>query len=112
MPNIRFTKTDCKVLKTVTQINNLGTQGARLLLASVVADAVLAMGNPIEFSVTVAASDYDDIANGAKNIAKIAACSAYEIIYGHVEVGPDSPTGAALDYFKTLMAAAEARCQA
>ncbi|ABE46845.1 hypothetical protein [Polaromonas sp. JS666] len=111
MPKIRFSKTDAAVLQRIRRIEKLGDEGARFILGASVVDLLLAMGNPVEFTVTFANSDFDSMAKGAMNIQKIAACASAEIILLHLEVGPNSPTDDAKDYFERLLDQVNKRCE-
>jgi len=114
MPNekIKFSSEDARVLKQVLRVEKLGANGARLILASPVFDLLTAMGDPVNFAVSLLNSDWDGMAAGAKNIQKIAACSAQAIVILHIEDGAPPPQGDARAYFEHLNRQLDARCQA
>lgn len=111
MARITFSRADAEVLQRVRKVESLGRDGARLLLAAPVIDMLLAMGNPAQFSATVANSDFDKMAQGALSVQKIAACTVAAMVLEHIDVGPDSPTGAAKEYFERLLKSAQSRCE-
>ena len=106
-----FTKEDARVLKQVAKVKQLGADGAKVILLAPVADLLLAMDSPVEFSANLLQSDYAAIAQGAGNIQKIAACTAHDIVVLHIEDGDPSPVGDALTYFEKLSDALDKRCQ-
>lgn len=108
---IKFTKEDAEVLQRLAKVDKLGSDGAKLILLSPVADLVLAMDSPIDFSASVLLTDFPSIAQGAKNIQKVAACTGYEIVSMHVDAGDPPPTGDAMLYFQKLSDSLFARCQ-
>lgn len=107
--SIKFSQEDAKTIAKVARLDSLGRNGARLILLAPIVDLVLAMDSPIEFSANVALGDLEEIAKGAKAIAQVAACSAFEEVVGRLE-DAEGPTGDALNYFQKLKDSLESRC--
>ena len=108
---VKFTEEDAAVLQSLARVDKLGADGAKLILLSPVASLVLAMDNPAEFTVSLVQSDFSSIAQGAKNIAKAAACTGFAIVSQHIDAGDPPPVGDALLYFQQLSDSLYARCQ-
>jgi hypothetical protein len=108
---IKFSKADAKVLQEVARIDKLGSDGAKVLLLAPVADFVLAMDSPVEFAAAIAQSDFPSILQGALNIQKIAACTAFQVVSLHLIDGDPPPIGDALAYFQKLNDSLDSRCQ-
>lgn len=108
---IKFTQEDARVLVQVAKINKLGSDGAKLILLAPVANLVLAMDSPVEFTANLKQADFGAMEVGAGNIQKIAACTAHDIVLLHMEDGDPSPVGDALSYFQSLCDSLDKRCQ-
>ncbi|MDM7950374.1 hypothetical protein [Hydrogenophaga sp.] len=111
-PNrIKFTDEDLRVLKLVRGIKTLGNASARMLLSAPVLE-LISSANPIEFAVTMADTDWNDIAGGVANIQKVTACNAQIVLDAHVNDGIPRPVGNALVYFNHLLDLCDRKCQA
>jgi hypothetical protein len=109
---IRFSQEDARVLKRVRDLEELGSNNAKLILAIPIFELITAMGNPIEFTASLFNSDWESMGSGAKGIQKIAACSAQAIVVEHIELGNPPPTDEAWKYFEYLNENLDKRCQA
>jgi hypothetical protein len=107
--SIRFSAEDIEVLRRLTRISDLGATGARLLLAAPVV-SLLSSGNPIELAVTLNETNWQDIANGIKNIKRVAACTAMQMVLEHLEAGVPKPIGEARTYFEHLLVNCQEKC--
>ena len=106
---ILFTAEDVRVLRQIKEIEQLGANGARLILSAPVV-ALLTAGSAVELAVTLSDTDWNEIATGIKSIQKVAACTAMSLLIEHLDAGVPQPTGAAQNYFEHLRENTARKC--